>query len=428
MKKNRLVIDITQLVHWPGRLTGIPRVMNELSLRYANDQENVFVVWSDESSCFYELDIQSSLEKRGQGIFYRPTSRSKRADNMAQTKESSKKALKKAVKELGRYNPELYERIVSKLRLQLYDGKAGPTIELEAGDTLFILWGEWGQQKYIDTLKAIHDKGVPLIQIVYDMLPIATPQYSGHSTSSMQEYFTSIIPLCNLVLSISEYTKKDLTNWLETQGLHVPDIRAFRLGDDFKLSKPVKPGGDFARRVRTRENFILCVGTIEARKNHTLLYYAYKLAAERGIDLPKLIIVGRHGWKTDDIYDIITTDPQIKETFVFMSDISDEELSWLYQNCQFSVYPSFYEGWGLPIAESIAYGTPCISSNTSSMPEIAGNLIRYFSPSSSEECLQEICRHLQSEEYAEAKKRIAKYRPTSWDDTFRQVDNFIKGS
>lgn len=99
-----------------------------------------------------------------------------------------------------------------------------------------------------------------------------------------------------------------------------------------------------------------------------------------------MVIAGRRGWQTDDLYDLMTTDPETAERFIFLHNADDQELSWLYKNCMFTVYPSHYEGWGLPVAESMHYRTPCIASEASSIPEIAGELVSYFNPSSSEEC------------------------------------------
>ena len=106
----------------------------------------------------------------------------------------------------------------------------------------------------------------------------------------------------------------------------------------------------------------------------------------------------RRGWLSEDIYEVMTHDPQTRATFVFLHDATDEELAWLYRHCEFTVYPSFYEGWGLPIGESLAYGVPCLASRTSSMPEVAGELIPYFSPSSADECLKAIrpCSNLEA--------------------------------
>lgn len=125
--------------------------------------------------------------------------------------------------------------------------------------------------------------------------------------------------------------------WVKKIKKHVPPIEVVRLGDDFNFVSSKKPKD--VNRVSSK--FIICVGTIEARKNHTLLYYVYKRALEKNIDLPDLAIVGRRGWQTDDIYNLIQNDPGINKKIHFFENRGDDELSWLYENCLFSVYPAF---------------------------------------------------------------------------------------
>jgi glycosyltransferase involved in cell wall biosynthesis len=121
----------------------------------------------------------------------------------------------------------------------------------------------------------------------------------------------------------------------------------------------------------------------------------------------------------------MTTDPEVKDSFLFLHDASDEELSWLYDHSLFSVYPSFYEGWGLPIAESIAHQVPCACSNTSSMPEVAGDFVTYFSPASTDECLAAITHLLDNNTRKKAKTRLSDYQPSGWNQTFKQLTEII---
>jgi glycosyltransferase involved in cell wall biosynthesis len=108
--------------------------------------------------------------------------------------------------------------------------------------------------------------------------------------------------------------------------------------------------------------------------------------------------------------------------------MSDAQLDWLYTHCMFTVYPSVYEGWGLPVAESLAYGKLCISSNTSSMPEIAGDLIEYFSPYDPAACLALLEKYLDPEVRQHKEAEIKKnYAPRSWDATFQQIESIIIG-
>jgi glycosyltransferase involved in cell wall biosynthesis len=139
-----------------------------------------------------------------------------------------------------------------------------------------------------------------------------------------------------------------------------------------------------------------------------------------------VVIVGRNGWLTDDIRYTITNDLEAREKILILNDINDRELLWLYKNCLFTIFPSFYEGWGMPIAESLAYGKLCISSNTSSMPEIAGDLIDYFSPYDTGELLERIIENLDEDVRQDKEKIIAShYKQTSWDTMFKQIDQFV---
>lgn len=414
---SRMHVDVTQLVHWQGKLTGIPRVMNELSIRYFQDPEVNFIIWDKPSKSYVRIDVKATLKTRGKKLHY--------AHEQTILRKSSYFTFR-ALRKLRAQRAPIPQIVMQPFESQ---GSKRKAETFAAGDRILILWGELNDNNFISEIVRLHKKNVKIVQVAYDMLPLVTPQFSGHSTKSMEVYNRRIFPICEQILSISEYTKIDIQNWLKERKLPVPPVNVFRLGDDFDLSTPQKPvDTKFKKSGLKGGDFLLCVGTIEARKNHTLLYYAYKLAHTQGTELPKIVIVGRKGWLADNIYEIIKLDPEIKDKFVVLEGIADEELSWLYDNALLTVYPSFYEGWGLPIAESIAHGTPCICSNTSSMPEIAGELITYFSPYSADECLNTIVSTLGDKELASARKKIKKYKPTSWDDTFRQVEGYIGDS
>jgi hypothetical protein len=420
---SKLVIDVTYLAHWHGKLTGIPRVIHELVSRYATLQEAcVFVVWDNEAADFFEVDIQKTITNRGLSLHYLHDQSSTALSRAKHAASISGRGLRKLKND---YKVPVPRPVIDSLVRQRSDSYK--KLSMKDGDTFLLTMGEWKNRSYIDKVLNYRQRNVRLIQISYDVLPLVQPQYSGHSTDSLTSYNTAIIPECDLVLAISEHTKKDLTAWLKAANLQVPEIAVFRLGDDFEESTPKKPSNQqFLKTIADNPTYLLCVGTLEARKNHTLLYYVYKLARQRGIDLPRLMIVGRRGWKTDDLYELITKDPETKDKMIILDTISDQELSWLYGNALFTIYPSFYEGWGLPIAESIMRGIPCLSSSTSSMPEIAGDIIDYFSPLSTDECLQGVMNYLKPATLKSVRERLVAYQPHSWDATFKQVNKYIK--
>jgi len=422
----KTIIDISYLVHWNGRLTGIPRVINELSVRY-NKQENVaFVIWDGRAQQFYETELIPALKTRGEFIHYK-------------TKEGFLyKLADRLIRFLGfGVIARIVEKVSKKFKIRFLMGASKILIKArystkvkyyaKTNDVFVITMGDWQSRSYINTIKKLRQKNVKLIQFCYDMLPIVTPQYSGHATKTMTKYNLAIFPIVDKILSISEHTKRDVVQWLEAQNLHVPAIDVFRLGDDFDVIKQKTLSKRLDDKLALqKKKYILCVGTIEARKNHALLYYVYKLAKARKIELPQLIVVGRIGWQGDGAFDLMTKDPEVNQSIKVVKNATDQELAWLYENAMFSVYPSFYEGWGLPIAESIAHGITCLTSNSSSMPEIAGDLIDYFNPVSPEDCLEKILKLVDTEYMKSSLTRIKSFKKTTWEETYNQVDNYVK--
>ncbi len=447
MPKPTLYYDVTQLVHWDGRLTGIPRVMHEQAIRFRKQRpETVFVSWVKELREFVELDLDRTLSERGKGIQYLKVGQERPAagqtevaasavdfkqDQQIIMKQGSIRLAKAVLRRAARLVPGLSERVEGRLkRARMASYKAAA---FQKNDQVFIPWGEWWDDNFIAKLQQWHrDNGLGIVQIIHDMGPVVIPQFtgagaSGGSTETFPAYCRAILPICDLVLCVSQNTKSEATQWLKSQKLHVPRMEVFRLGDDFKVAKATEPTDDVFRKARLKgRDYLLTVCTIEARKNHALLYYVYKLAATRGIDLPQIAIVGRRGWGTEEIYNFMTNDPDVKDKFVFLHNMNDEELSWLYGHCQFTVFPSFYEGWGIPIAESVARGVPCLCSNTTSMVEIAEGFVDHFSPASADECLAAIMKLLIPINLAAARERTRGYRQFSWDSSFKQVTEYLE--
>lgn len=420
----RVIVEVTELVHWQGKLTGVLRVMDELSRRFANEEACIFVEWNEKNGVFYQVDI---LEVRQN----KETLPLPDIQNAPQTTRQHLGLIAKkievrvpATQPLVRVSRKAFRAIVETSPKNTHE--PNKIIVTPQKDDLLVILCDWHERPFVDKVAEITKAGVNLVIVAHDMLPFVTPQFSGHATERFKYFVSQLYPRCSVILANSESTKRDTMAWLKKNKLRIPHVEVIRLGDDFQFAKPRRPDSDLFKSNQFKNGeFILCVGTIEARKNHTLLYYVYKLAKQRNVQLPPLIVVGRRGWKTENIYDLICDDPETSSQIIFIHNAADEELAWLYDHCLFSIYPSFYEGWGLPIAESIAHGVPCISSNTSSMPEIAGNLITYFSPDSSDECLSAIQALLSPKALALSRKNVKKYKPTSWNETFNEVQKAI---
>ncbi|MBA3536836.1 MAG: glycosyltransferase family 4 protein [Tatlockia sp.] len=129
--------------------------------------------------------------------------------------------------------------------------------------------------------------------------------------------------------------------------------------------------------------FWLSVGTIEPRKNQRNLAKAYARYLELDGDPMPLIFAGGTGWLMNDFQNYLR-ELKIESKVIFTDYVKDEELIWLYQNCYANLYPSLFEGFGLPILEGMQFGAPTLTSNCTSLPEVAGNAAVLLPPENAE--------------------------------------------
>jgi glycosyltransferase involved in cell wall biosynthesis len=126
--------------------------------------------------------------------------------------------------------------------------------------------------------------------------------------------------------------------------------------------------------------YILFVSTIEPRKNLGVLLDAFESLKNRGAYDGALVVVGRVGWKSEDIV------PRLRGRDVHHLDyLQPNELASVYANAEMFVFPSIYEGFGFPLLEAMAFGVPSIAARSSSLPEIGGDAALYFDPSDARE-------------------------------------------
>jgi glycosyltransferase involved in cell wall biosynthesis len=165
---------------------------------------------------------------------------------------------------------------------------------------------------------------------------------------------------------------------------------------------------------------VLFVSTIEVRKNHRLLVRVWRrLLEQHGEDVvPALIFAGQIGWLVDDLLADLAASDYLSGKIVVLPGLSDAQLRQAYRSSLFTVFPSLCEGWGLPIAESLAHGKFCVASDRTSIPEVGGDLIDYFDPSDDDDAVAKIERPLLDPGYLTAREaRVrAEYRPRTWTD------------
>ena len=222
------------------------------------------------------------------------------------------------------------------------------------------------------------------------------------------------------IIAISEHTKKDLRAFLQ-----IPEekIRVIPLAasSDFRPIKSQKTLKKIQKKYGTGPNYILDVGTLEPRKNLSFLLRAYALAVREGANV-NLVITGKKGWYYEGLFKLVD-DLNLKNKVIFTGYVSEKDLPALYSGAKAFVFPSLYEGFGLPILEAMACGTPVISSNTSSMPEVIGQAGILISPKDERVWAQNIIKILRDRGLAQTLSQmgIRQAKKFSWEETAQKT-------
>ena len=304
-----------------------------------------------------------------------------------------------------------------------------------AGDSFIILGAFWGMPGNTSLMSSLREQGASLGMYLYDLIPITFPEYCTHGlTVAFTRELCEALHFVDFALAISDYTASEMRAFIRKYGFPDIAVEAIPLAHSLTGAQALAAAdGDddlgwteTIKKLQGRE-FVLCVCTIEPRKNHRYLHDAWKMLKQEGLEVPDLVFVGRKGWCTDDFFAQLANSEYLDGSIVVLHDLSDAELATLYRACRFTVFPSIVEGWGLPVGESLSYGKLCVSSNATSMPEVGGTLVEYIDPlnlRAGVETLRDLILH--PEKVADWERKIREqFRPRSWDDVAR---HFISAS
>jgi glycosyltransferase involved in cell wall biosynthesis len=261
-----------------------------------------------------------------------------------------------------------------------------------------------------------------VISCCHDLIPWVRPDLTlDRITRPFLRYLGELIQTSDHIVCNSACTARDLRHYLGTEP-SPPSISVIRLGSRIGQTQVATPSINISSILD--RPFILYVSTIERRKNHEILLDAYRGLLNQGItDLPVLLLVGMRGWGAERFFQKLDADPEVAEYAKLLHHVGDNDLALLYQKALFTVYPSLYEGWGLPVAESLAYGKLCIATNAASVPEVGGDLIQYCSPEDASAWGAAIFRFASDPGAiaAEEEKIRQGYRPPEWHETVAQI-------
>lgn len=216
-------------------------------------------------------------------------------------------------------------------------------------------------------------------QILYDIIPVIMPELCVPGIASeFHKFLLNISWTADVVYSISSSTMCDFDKYLNKFSLKQPDMRRIVLGSDLPTNSSIPPVvhiPGFFNPISLDKvgKYVVYISSIEPRKNHILPFYVWRrLYEEMGDKLPVLVFAGKIQWSSQDFINMLKNSNLYHAgKVIVIEDVSDAEIHYLYKNCLFTIYPSHYEGWGLPLSEARRLGKAFIASNSSSLPEVA---------------------------------------------------------
>lgn len=302
---------------------------------------------------------------------------------------------------------------------------ASPNFSFPRGAFLVNIGTSWWLQNYFLYVRSAKQRDeIKYVPFVHDMIPIMTPEHCVEGlTQDFISWVLGVFVHADFFMVNSEATRKDLHAVAARLGYDVPDsdVHTVRLDADFR--KDFKPEVDPAvlqTHRLTRGGFVLFVSTIESRKNHLAAFNAWtRLMKQYGPErMPKLVCVGIRGWLNDPVFAKLGASSDLRHKVAMLSGITDKDLAILYQSCLFTLYPSSYEGWGLPVTESLCYGKLPVVADASSLPEAGGEFAEYFRLGDENhltEVLERVIFQPQHRLHREALIR-EKFRPRRWEE------------
>jgi glycosyltransferase involved in cell wall biosynthesis len=223
---------------------------------------------------------------------------------------------------------------------------------------------------------------------IHDLTTLLFPEYHTPQVRELQDQKLRFAQTeADVIIAVSESTKQDLVKHL---GLDPARVQVCHNGADPSfhplplevVASTLAPLGLALRQDsgQALQDYILSVGTIEPRKNLVRLIEAYyRLRKGSPGPVPKLVLAGAQGWLYDEVFERIAA-LDLEGAVVYLGRVESDVLPALYSGARLFVYPSLYEGFGLPVLEAMACGVPTITSNTSSLPEVAGDAALLVDP------------------------------------------------
>jgi glycosyltransferase involved in cell wall biosynthesis len=263
--------------------------------------------------------------------------------------------------------------------------------------------------------------GLRPVYFVHDLIPLTHPECCrpGEADKHRQRLLT-MLNTGHGIIANSQATLEDLRRFARDAGLRLPPSVVAHLGVE-ALPAP-------AAQAPLAEAYFVALGTIEARKNHLLLLQLWRQMSEAGLpDLPRLVLIGQRGWECEQVLDLLERCPALHGRVLELGDCGDAELAnWLH-HARALLFPSFVEGFGMPLVEALHAGVPVLASELPVFREIAGDVPEYLDPLDGPGWRRAVLDYARADSPLRAAQlqRMGAFRAPSWADHFAAVESAL---
>jgi glycosyltransferase involved in cell wall biosynthesis len=253
----------------------------------------------------------------------------------------------------------------------------GPPMPLELGDCVLFAGANWAHSNAAFIGERKKQIGVELISLCHDVIPLLFPQFfKTNDVAMLRRHFEQVFAIASVNLVASKTVGSDIERWCSERRIAVGPIIQVPFGHDLSVvpSRSAAP-----RSPHTPSRYILFVSTIEPRKGHGLVQAVWSRLLQQGIPQKldiSLMLIGRPGWMVDDLM----TSLRASERIAIMDNVDDDALAALYDQAAFCIYPSEYEGYGLPVVEALVRGKAVLASDVGVVPELQSSLLKRLPP------------------------------------------------
>jgi len=256
----------------------------------------------------------------------------------------------------------------------------------------------------------------------YSVLPKSTSLYQRLGRLYRRMVVPRIIKHLSKVITISNYSKYDIIKYFPTLNEEAIVVIYLATNEKFRVIDRSDATVKIKNKFGIIGSYILSLGGTDPRKNTELVIEKFIELKDKCRIKENLVIVGIPNWKQTKFYDIVNNS-LCKKDIIFTDFVSEDELVLLYNCATVFLYPSLYEGFGIPLLEAMACGVPTVTSNVTSMPEIAGNAALLINPRNGEEIKESLLKVLNDKDLRDflVKRGLEQVKKFSWQRTAQET-------